>query len=233
MKNIIITGASGGIGGAVTKRFLDYGWHVHLLLRSFESPAIQSLMKLPNVSVYKSDPENDEITATTIQTIKNDGFDIDFVFHSAGTFLWDDGYPKQPRSFLEVRDILFRANVKTKVSLVNAIESVYRDSLGKIEQGFIGSHAANFAPDGPERTGRYPEEAYVESMSLVQGMAKSLLASGKYKSIFLFEPGLVNTGLNEAFTEDRVESKIDWDTVATPEQYAEAIFPKEFFEARQ
>lgn len=233
MKNVIITGASGGIGGAVTKRFIDHGWHVHLLLRSFESPVIQSLMKLPNVSVYKSDPENNEITATTIQTIKNDGFDIDFVFHSAGTFLWDDGYPKQSRSFLEVKDILFKANVQTKTSVVKAIESAYKDSLRDIEQGFIGSHAANFAPDGPERTGRYPEEAYVGSMSLVQGIAKSLLASGKYKNIFLFEPGLVNTGLNEAFTEDRVESKIDWDTVTKPEQYAKAIFPKEFFEARQ
>lgn len=234
MKNIIITGGSGDIGGAVAKRFLDYGWHVHLLLRSFESPVIQSIMKLSFVSVYQSDPENEAITLSTIQAIKNDGVIPDFVFHSAGTFLWDDGYPKQARPFLEVRDILLRANVKTKASPVNAIESVYKDSLSKIEQAFIGSHAANFAPDAPERTGKYKEEAYVEAMSIVQNMVNILADSGKYKNIFLFEPGLVNTKMaQQAFPEERLGFKIDWDTVATPEQYAEAIFPKEFFEARQ
>lgn len=233
MKNMILTGGSGGIGGAVAKLFLDHSWHIHLLLRSFESPFIQDFMKLPNVSVYKSDPENSELTLSTIQSLKNDGIIPDFVFHSAGTFLWDDGFPKQKRPYLEVRDILLRANVQTKASPVKAIESVYKDSLSNIEQAFVGSHAANFAQDGPERTGKYREEAYVESMAIVQNMAKVLLDSGKYKNIFLFEPGLVNTGLNEAFTKERVGYEIDWTTVPTAKKYAETIFPESFFKTRQ
>lgn len=234
MKNIIITGGSGGIGGAVAHRFLEHGWHIHLLLRSLESDEIQQLMKRPNVSVYKSDPENKEITLSTIQSIKNSGIVPDFVFHSAGTFMWDDGYPGPKRSSFEVKEILFKANVKTKESVVSAIESVYENSLSAIEQAFIGSHAANFAPDGPERAGKYKEEGYVDVTFIVQKMAHNIESSGKYRSIFLFEPGLVNTKMaQEAFPEERIGFKIDWSTVPTPTQYSEIIFPESFFTARQ
>ncbi len=234
MKHIVITGGSGGIGGAVAKRFIDKGWHVHLLLRSLKSPEVQEMMKHENVTVYESDPENKELTLSTIQSIKNSGIHIDFVFHCAGTFLWDDGYPGIKRSSFEVREILFRANVKTKQSVVDAIESVYEDSLDSIEQAFIGSHAANFAPNGPERTGKYKEEEYVEMMSIVQKMAHNYMASEKYKNIFLFEPGLVNTLMAQAaFPEERIGFKIDWSTAPTPSEYAEEIFPESFFTARQ
>lgn len=233
MKHIVITGGSGGIGGAVAKRFLEHGWHVHLLLRSFDNPEVQEMMKLPNTSVYKSDPGDEVKTVETLRAMKNDGVAIDFVFHAAGTFLWDDGFPKQKRSFEEVREILLQSNVATKVALVQALEIVYADSLGNITQAFIGSHAAHFAVDGPERNGVYKEEAYVESMQKVEGIAKELLVSKKYKDILLFEPGLVNTGLNEAFTEERIGFTVDWSTVPTGKEYAETIFPEEFFKTGQ
>jgi len=235
MKHIIITGGSGGIGGAVAGRFLTKEWHVHLLLRSFKSPAVQEMMLHSNCSVYLSDPENNEQTLSTIQSIKNDGIVPDLVFHAAGTFLWDDGFPgEEKRPPVEVREILFRSNVKTKESIMKAIESVYTESLSAIEQAFIGSHAANFAVGGPERTGTYKEEAYVEMMSIVQTMAHNTLASGMYKHVFLFEPGLVNTDMAQrSFPEERIGFLIDWSTAPTPLQYAEEIFPDDFFTTRQ
>ncbi len=234
-KQIIITGGSGGIGGAVARWFLDHGWYVHLLLRSFKSPDVQEMMKHENCTVYLSDPENYEQTLATIQNIKNGGNTINYVFHAAGTFLWDDGYPgKEKRPTLEVREILFRANVKTKESVLRAIELIYSSSLLNIEQGFVGSHAANFLPDSPERTGKYKEEEYVEVMSIVQKTAKNTFASGRYKNVSLFEPGLVNTAMaQEAFTDERIGSKVDWSTVPTPAEYAKNIFPESFFTARQ
>lgn len=233
MKNILITGGSGGIGGAVANRFLEHGWHAHLLLRSFVNPEIQELMKKPNVSAYKSDPENKELTMETIQTIKNDGIVPDFVFHSAGTFLWDDGYPKEARPLVEVREILFRSNVRTKESVVKAIESLYNESLISIEQGFVGSHAADFTIDGPERTGKFTQEAYVEAMGIVKDMANTLRGSGRYKNIFLYQPGFVDTGLMGAFPEDRLGFKVLPNMITNPTKYAEEIFPEEFFTTRQ
>jgi hypothetical protein len=123
--------------------------------------------------------------------------------------------------------------MKTKESVLNAIEMVYANFLSSIEQGFVGSHAANFLPDGPERTGKYKEEEYVGVMSIVQRTAKNTLASGRYKGVYLFEPGLVNTAMaREAFPEERI-GKVDWSTVPTPAEYAEYIFPESFFTARQ
>jgi NAD(P)-dependent dehydrogenase (short-subunit alcohol dehydrogenase family) len=232
MKNIVITGGSGGIGGAVAKTFLKHGWHVHLFLRSFENPEVQQMMKLPNVSVYKSDPGNKTALIEALTAMKNDNVHVDFVFHAAGTFLWDDGFPRQERSFEEVKQILFQSNVETKENLVAAIESVYRDSLSTIEQGFVGSHAGKFAPGGPERTGKFTQEGYVEPMALIEGMATMLRDSGRYKNIFLYEPGFINTGLMDAFTTERLGFAVDWSTVKTPDQYAEEIFPEPFFTAR-
>jgi NAD(P)-dependent dehydrogenase (short-subunit alcohol dehydrogenase family) len=234
MKHIILTGGSGGIGGAVAKRFLDHGWHTHLLLRSLESPAVQELMKYPNISVYKSDPEDEVSTMRTIQSIKNDRIVPGFVFHCAGIFLWDSGAPKELRPFAEVRDILYRSNVKTKEPLVNAIDSVYGDSLSEIEQGFVGSHAWRFVRGGPERTGGpQTQEAYVECMQAVQQIYARLATTGRYRGIFLYEPGFTGTGLMDAFTEELLGFTPDPSTVMSAEERAIEMFPESFFTARQ
>jgi hypothetical protein len=191
-------------------------------------------MKHPNISVYKSDPEDEVVVTQTTQSIKNDGIIPDFVFHAAGTFLWDSGAPKQLRPFQEVREILFRANVKTKEPLVKAIESVYKDSLSQIEQGFVGSHAWRFAPDGPERTGGpQTQEAYVEWMQAIQRITARLAATGQYKGIFLYEPGFTGTALMDAFTEELLGFTPDPATVLSVEDQAIQMFPESFFTARQ
>ena len=237
MKNILITGVSGEIGGATARLFQSRGWGVYLLLRSFEKPDVQQMMQLPNVHVFKVDLESTASIETTLQSLHHEGIRFTVVFHGAGMFLWDDGYPAYalPQPFETVRDILFRANVQTKNTVVEAFEKVYQDQLKNVIQVFIGSHAANFTADGPERTGKYKEEGYVvHAMLPVQKKAHALHAAGVYKDVLLFEPGLVNSDMaRKAFTEERVEYRIDWSTVDTPAQYAQKMFPETFFTTGQ
>lgn len=232
-KTIFITGASGGVGGAIARLFQSNGWNIHVFLRSLGKKETQELMHLSNVFAHESNPENKDEMVSTFQTLLQRGIIPSIVFHSAGTFMWDDGYPGSQIPLDEVKDILFRSNVQTKISTVEALREVYFDHLLDIEQFFVGSHAANFALDGPERTGKYTEEAYVEAMQKVAQYGKALIEEKQWGDITVLEPGLIDTHMaRKAFTLERIGREPDWSHAPSPETYADSIFPRIFFESR-
>lgn len=229
-KTIFVTGASGGIGGAVALLFQKNGWNVHVFLRSLDKEETKGLIALPHVFAHKSNPEyKDEMVVAFSELAKKDIIPS-IVFHSAGTFLWDDGYPGPKLPFDEVKDMLFRSNVQTKVSTVEALREVYHAHLLGIQQFFVGSHASSFAPDGPERTGKYTEEAYVEPMQKVAQYGKTLTEEKQWGDITVLEPGLIDTHMaRKAFTLERIGREPDWAHAPSPESYADTIFPSIFF----
>lgn len=233
-KTILIIGGSGGIGGAVARLFQRNNWKVVLLLRSVTKLEVRELISLENVYPYECDPQNKEDVEDTFLIFKEQNIHFDILFHSAGTFLWDDGFPsKTPMTIEEVRKALTEANFITKQNVVKALRDFYGQELKNIKQYIVSSHAAKFAPDSPYRNGLFKEESYVEVMSKVSELGENLIKEGIWGEIRVLEPGLINTVMaKEAFTEERI-GKVDWSTIQTPEEYAEMIFPETFFKTGQ
>lgn len=93
MKNVLITGASGGLGKLTTKYFADNGWHVIATMISLD--LAEDLEGYPNVTCFKMD-----VTSTAdVETAKNDVLKqfktIDVIINNAGL-----GY----RSFVELSE---------------------------------------------------------------------------------------------------------------------------------
>jgi NAD(P)-dependent dehydrogenase (short-subunit alcohol dehydrogenase family) len=233
-KSILIIGGSGGIGGAVARLFQKHGWKVYLLLRSVTKLEVKELISLENVYPYECNPQNKEDVEDTFLLFKEQDIHFDLVFHSAGTFLWDDGFPsKTPMSVEEVKKALTEANFVTKQNIVKALRDFYSQELKNIKQYIVSSHAAKFAPGSPYRTGQFKEESYVEVMTKVSELGENLNKEGNWGEVVVLEPGLINTEMaKEAFTEERI-GKVDWSTIQSPEEYADAVFPETFFTAGQ
>lgn len=221
-KTILITGASGGIGGAVAWKFLRKGWNVIALVRDLKKNETQELMKHPGATVVKCDLESYESIDMHIGMLVRDGVTFDRVFLGAGTFLWDDGFPGGEKTREEVAVLLYLANVMTKLTVLAALRT--HCDTSKIDIHIVSSHAARFDKDHAFRNGKYKEEEYVEKMLAVSTLAESLQAERVFASVTLLEPGLINTDMaKNAFTPDRV-GPIDWSTVDTPEVYIEKVF---------
>lgn len=93
MKNVLITGASGGLGKLTAKYFADNGWHVIATMISLD--LAEDLEGYPNVTCFKMD-----VTSTVdVETAKNDVLKqfktIDVIINNAGL-----GY----RSFVELSE---------------------------------------------------------------------------------------------------------------------------------
>lgn len=220
-KTILITGATGGIGGAAVRYFLRRGWYVIAPVRSLKKSEAQGLMKLTDIQVFRCDVENKEEVDRLIISLKNDNVHIDRVFLAAGIFLWDDGFPGPLLPYDEVKAIVRAANLTTKETIINALSATYKESLGAIDFDIIGSHAADFREGHPFRTG---ETIYADTMLDVRIYGISLRDQQVYKSVTMHEPGLIDTLMaRAAFIPDRAPD-IDWSKAMTPEAYIESIF---------
>ena len=83
-KNIIVTGASGGIGNSIIKRFNDYG--VNILASGTKAEKLEELKsKFKNIKILKFDiSQNDKIEEFIENASKELGGSLDCVVNNAG-----------------------------------------------------------------------------------------------------------------------------------------------------
>ena len=93
MKNVLITGASGGLGKLTTKYFADNGWNVIATMISLD--LAEDLEGYPNVKCYQMDVTSTENIEEAKNQILNDFKTIDVIINNAGL-----GY----RSFVELSE---------------------------------------------------------------------------------------------------------------------------------
>lgn len=93
MKNVLITGASGGLGKLTAKYFADNGWNVIATMISLD--LAEDLEGYPNVSCYQLDVTSTENIEKAKVQILTDFDTIDVVINNAGL-----GY----RSFVELSE---------------------------------------------------------------------------------------------------------------------------------
>lgn len=116
MKNVLITGASGGLGKLTTKHFADNGWNVIATMISLD--LAEDLQGYPNVKCYKLDVTSTENIEEAKAQILNDFKTIDVVINNAGL-----GY----RSFVEL----------SEDSKINTIVNVNWLGVVKVCRAFI------------------------------------------------------------------------------------------------
>lgn len=116
MKNVLITGASGGLGKLTTKHFADNGWNVIATMISLD--LAEDLQGYPNVKCYKLDVTSTESIEEAKAQILNDFKTIDVVINNAGL-----GY----RSFVEL----------SEDSKINTIVNVNWLGVVKVCRAFI------------------------------------------------------------------------------------------------
>ncbi len=93
MKNVLITGASGGLGKEMALHFANNGWHVIATMISLEEG--KSLHNLPNIKCYLLDVTSTESIENAKKEIIEDFKTIDVIINNAGV-----GY----RSFVELSE---------------------------------------------------------------------------------------------------------------------------------
>jgi short-subunit dehydrogenase len=93
LKNVIITGASGGIGKDVALHFAENGWNVIATMLCLEHG--KELQGIKNINCYVLDVSSTESIAAAKKSILNDFRTIDVVINNAGV-----GY----RSFVELAE---------------------------------------------------------------------------------------------------------------------------------
>jgi NADPH:quinone reductase-like Zn-dependent oxidoreductase len=93
LKNVLITGASGGLGKLTTKYFADNGWNVIATMISLD--LAEDLEGYPNVKCYQMDVTSTENIEEAKNQVLNDFKAIDVIINNAGL-----GY----RSFVELSE---------------------------------------------------------------------------------------------------------------------------------
>jgi NAD(P)-dependent dehydrogenase (short-subunit alcohol dehydrogenase family) len=224
-KTAFVTGATGGIGEAVVRRFVSLGYRVIAPVRKLEE-AKSKYEGMPVDLFLCADLGDQGLVNELFTTLKIQNVSLDVVALTAGAFAWDNDKRKgdKMKSVEQVAKDLYHANVATKDTIVTALVDFYKESLSSIDLVVVSSQAATFSENDPkrlnEKTG-FKEEGYIHSMQIVSGTAKSLKQRNIFKSVFLYEPGLIDTPLaREAFSLETIGEELDWEVIMKPDEAA-------------
>lgn len=221
MKNtVIITGASGGIGSAIARKFAENGWDIALMYLSSQSEAevLKSELESSGSKIYcrKCDVSDvNQVNDFVRETEENLG-EITALVNNAGVSL--------QKLFCDVTDEeaqkIFDVNVKGVFNATKAVlPAMIRRKSGKIVNissmwGICGASC---------------EVHYSASKAAVIGFTKALAKEVGPSSINVncVAPGLINTKMNAHLDEDAVKmfvEEIPLMKMGTSRDVAEMVF---------
>ncbi len=204
---VLITGAAGNLGNAVTNVFLDAGYKVHAIISHRDNTGF---INRPGLSVYQADLMSETETLSVIKGIFNKTEKIDFAIMTVG------GYA--PGRLQEVTDTdlerMIRLNFFTAFNVAKSVLPGMEKQSAPGRLVFIGA-----------RQGLYPElginmVAYTLSKSLIFRLSDIINEANKKKNIrsFVVIPGTIDTPQNRASMPDA-----DFTKWIKPEEIARQI----------
>jgi 3-oxoacyl-[acyl-carrier protein] reductase len=128
MKNVIITGASRGIGFELTNLFSEKGYKVIALSRNI------SKLNIPNVTAYQLDISCEKSILKTVKLILNDFSQVDILINNAGTLI---NKPFSQTSFNDFESI-YKVNVFGLAELIRLLLSCFNENSHVVNISSIG-----------------------------------------------------------------------------------------------
>lgn len=187
-KTVIITGASTGIGKAISKKFLDKGWN--LVMNSSTKgnleKAVEELNSRGNIQSVVGDVSKKSVGTELVATALKHFGKVDVLINNAGVF--------SPKPFLDVEesdlDNYFSVNLKgTFFPTQAAVKEMLKNGGGSILN--IGTVLVNHAIGG------FPASAPVVSKGAIHALTVQLAAEYGKQNIRVntIAPGIIRSPL--------------------------------------
>ncbi len=249
-KNILVTGATGGIGGGIVKLLLKSGYVVYAPVRNLKvaEEKFANFANRQNLILEQCNVEDTAATLKYVEKLKMEGVNFQTVFLAAGALFYDHDFIQLDQKmedkiedfklrkaifeklsqaerapFVEAaKKVNYTANTFTKENVLLPFLDAYHDSLGETHVELIGSQAANF-PEG--HPWRFDEEGYHFSHVGVQDLGKDY--GHRFGSMHVEEPALIDTPMTRIkFALNDDGTLRDWSQVPTADEYAESYLKK-------
>jgi len=192
MKKVFITGASGGIGSAICKKFLDKNFT--LILTSSSDKKIENLKKLYGDKhfYYNIDLSNSENLNNKLIQISKDHKDISVIVNNAG--LNEDSLIF--RMSYEQWSKVIQTNLNSNYQIIKSLlPNMLTRKYGKIIgiSSIVGS------------TGNPGQSNYVASKSGMIGLYKSIALEVAKRNINvnIISPGFISTNMTDNLNDDQ------------------------------
>lgn len=236
-KNILLTGATGGIGGAIAWLLLEHGYTVYAPVRSLKK-AEEKFANFPNrhnLIIEECNVENIAEAKAYVGKLRAMGVFFMALFLAAGTLLYDHQFIKGDLSDEEKKELFktlssanrqiveeeskkanYVANAATKENIILPYLEFYHGvtNATKLEQ--IGSQAAGFEEG---HLWRFDEEGYCFSHGGTRAIDKEY--GHFFKDSHVAEPALIDTPMTRikfALNDDGTPR--DWSKVMKTDEYA-------------
>ena len=214
-KNIIVTGASGGIGNSIIQKLHEYGSNI-LASGTRVEKLDEIKKKYKNVKTLKFDISQNEKIEEFIENASNElGGNLDCIINNAGVTQDNLGIRMSLEEWKKVIDINLTS---TFLMSKFAIKKMLKNKKGKIIN--ITSVVGN--------TGNLGQANYTASKAGIVAMSKSLAIEYAKKNLNIncISPGFIKTAMtaqiNEKFKENII-SKIPSGRLGEPEDIANAV----------
>jgi 3-oxoacyl-[acyl-carrier protein] reductase len=214
---VLVTGATGGIGGAICRRFARDGWHVVVGYRSRAAEAEALARELEGSSVALSVDDSRSLAAAAAELgSRLDRLDV--LVNNAGTTRFvphDDLHRLDDALF----DEIMRVNVRGAFASIRAFHGL----LLLAEQPVVVNISSQAA-----RTGIGSNVAYCASKAALETMTRSLArALAPQVRVVSVAPGLVDTkfvrGLDPEWRAQQ-EARTPLGRLASPDEIADAVW---------
>ena len=215
-KKIFITGASGGIGSAICKKFVDKNFI--LVLTSSSDEKILKLKDLYGDQhyYYKIDLSNADNVQNCIDEISNDHKDISIIVNNAGKTHDNLIFRMKDNQWTEVIQTNLNSNYQIIKSLLpNMLSNKYGKIIGI--SSIVGV------------TGNPGQSNYVASKSGLVGLYKSIALEVAKRNINvnIISPGFISTSMTEKLNDEQKQnylSKIPMMRFGSPEDIANLAY---------
>ena len=216
IKKIFITGASGGIGSAICKKFIDKNFTLVLTASSDEK--VEKLKDIygDNNFYYKINLADSEILETCLKEVAKNHKDISVIVNNAGVTEDNLIFRMKNEQWNKVIQTNLNSNYQIIKSLLpNMLSKKYGKIIGI--SSIVGS------------TGNPGQANYVASKSGMTGLYKSIASEVAKRNINvnIISPGFISTSMTENLSSEQKESylsRIPMSRFGKPEDIANLVY---------
>ena len=216
MKNVMITGATGGIGKALLKKFFSAGFNICATGSNVDK--LESLSKIysDKIFCFQCDLSQKEQIKNLVENANKEIGHIDILINNAGV--------TRDNLFMRMKDEeweeVLNLNLNSNFFLTRlVIKGMLKNKWGRIIN--ISSDAAKIGNPG--------QSNYVASKSAIEGLTKTIANEVASRGITVncVAPGFVNTEILKSIDSSRLESmfqNVPMGRIGEPNEIAEAVF---------